>query len=424
MLANAATPTLGLVDTAVMGHSGTVTALAALALGALSFNFLYWGFGFLRMGTTGRVALLRGSQVPNEILLTGLRALLLGLVCGGLLWLGRDPIAHLAAWALQASAETEKLALHYLQIRLSGAPAALATFALLGWLIGMGRTRDVLAVQLVLNLVNIVLDLYWGWFLQKGLVGIAWGTVVAEWSGLAWALWRCHHIHTSAAEHSWPRSFWSEFWQGHAWRALVRSNTDLLLRSLLMLSCFGYFLNLAAGHGSTALAATHVLLQFVTLSAYVLDGYAHAAEPLIGQALGARHLDQARAVIRQSWLLAQCAALGLALLIALTSLWLVSVITNLAEVQAFAREYQHWAALYVLLSATAFQLDGIFIGAGATAAMRNSALLSALAFLVCANILATAYSGLWLSFVLYVLLRGLTLAGALPRLLRRSNAVE
>ena len=420
MLANAATPTLGLVDTAVMGHSGTVTALAALALGALSFNFLYWGFGFLRMGTTGRVALLRGAQDAPEVLLTGLRALLLGFACGVLLWLMREPIAHLAAWALQANRHTESLTQLYLKIRLCGAPAALATFALLGWMIGMGRTREVLAVQLVLNAVNIVLDLYWGWWQQQGLVGIAWGTVVAEWSGLAWALWRCHQI-PSGSSTPWPSALWAEFWNRSAWRALVRANGDLLLRSLLMLGCFGYFLNMAAQQGSTALAATHVLLQFVTLSAYVLDGFAHAAEPLVGKALGARQWAEARSVVRRSWLLSQLAAAIFALVIISFSPLLLRGITDLAGVQDFARQHHAWTALYVLVSASAFQLDGIFIGAGATAAMRNSALVSALTFAACASALAKDYAGLWASFVLYVVVRGLTLAAVLPRLLRDTD---
>lgn len=414
MLANAATPTLGLVDTAVMGHKGSAAALAALALGALSINFLYWGFGFLRMGTTGRVALMHGRGQHGEVLLSGARAMMLGFVAGSVLVLAQKPLAAALGWALSASVQTEAYALDYVSIRLNGAPAALATFALMGWLIGLGRTREVLGVQLLLNVVNVLLDLYWGWWQDYGLAGIAWGTVVAEWSGLAWALWRCYRIASVRGLRAPTTDQDLHFWHGEAWLALLQTNIHLLLRTFAMLACFGYFLNMAAIQGTVALAATHVLLQFVTLSAYVLDGYAHAAEPLVGQAMGAKQGKKLSQIIRQSWLLTQLSAIAMAMFVMMSSEALLSLLTDLDEVQSFALQHQHWAALYIAFSATAFQLDGVFIGASKTAAMRNSALLSALIFVLLSRYAAGNYSGLWMCFVVYVCSRGLTLAWALP----------
>ena len=419
MLANAATPLLGLVDTAVIGRSGDVAGLGALALGALIFNFLYWAFGFLRMGTTGFVAAAHGAGDAAELRAAAARALLLGAGFGLLLWLLRAPLALLALELFGASAEVEDGARRYLTLRLWGAPASLATFALMGVLIGLARTGEVLRVQLLLNALNIVFDLLFALVLGFGLAGIAVGTALAEWLALGYALWRLHRV--LAVEAPGPSPDWARLRDLVALRRMLKANGDILLRTLTMLASFAWFVNSAAGYGDATLAANHLLLQFVSLSAYVLDGYAHAAEPLVGRALGARDRGLYRRTLARGLHLAVAAGLAMAALVAWAGPTVIDLLTTLTPVREVAHSYLLWPALYVALSTLAFQLDGVFIGAGATVAMRNMALLSAALFGLAQAMLQplAGYAGLWAAFVLYVLARGLSLSACLPALGRR-----
>lgn len=421
MLANAATPLLGLVDTAVIGHTGQVADMGALALGALAFNFLYWAFGFLRMGTTGFVARLSGAGDEDELHATVIRAVFLGVVLGLIMLVARQPISHLVLALLNASPEVEAGSHQYLLIRLLGAPASLATFALLGVLIGLGKTRELLAIQLFLNSWNVGLDLYFAYGLKWGIRGIATGTVIAEWMTLFFIIWRIAVVLHQRAPRTFVTIAWREIFAPHALAPLLKANSDILIRTLLMLASFGLFLNTAAGFGDTALAANHILMQFVTLSAYVLDGYAHATEPIVGHVLGANRPDLFHLCVKRSIRLAMGSAGLLAFFVLLSGRSIAMSMTMHNDVIALAQSYLPYAAAYILLSGLAFQLDGIFIGAGATHQMRNMALVASAAYLAAWFILVDrqGYAGLWIAFNVYVLARGLTLWLRVPSLTRR-----
>lgn len=408
MLANAATPLLGLVDTAVIGHIGRVSDLGALALGALAFNFLYWAFGFLRMGTTGFVARLAGANDVAGLHATVIRALVLGLALGGALLALRVPVTQLILALLNGSPEVEGGSATYLQIRLLGAPASFGTFALLGVMIGLGKTRELLGVQLLLNSSNVVLDWYLAYRLDLGISGIATGTVVAEWLAFGFISWRVVAVLPASET---PSTSWREILRLQAFAPLLKANGNIFVRTLVMLLSFGVFLNIAAGFGNTVLAAHHILLQFITLSAYVLDGYAHAAEPVIGHALGRMDRTHFLLCIRRSIRLSLFSAFAIAALMGLAGPSAIAQLTTHADVVAIATRYLPFAAIYVLLSGLAFQLDGIFIGAGATADMRNMAVAAALVFGAALLTLVPlwGYAGLWCAFIVYVIARGLTL---------------
>lgn len=414
MLANAATPLLGLVDTAVIGHVGSVSDMGALALGALAFNFLYWAFGFLRMGTTGFVARLAGADEKQSLQATVLRAVLLGCALGLVLLLARTPVTNMALVLLNGTAEVESGASQYLLIRMLGAPASFGTFALLGVLIGLGKTRELLGIQLLLNTTNVALDWFLAYKLGWGIAGIASGTVAAEWLTFGFAIWRV----TKAIPSTSTFAPWAALRDFAAFLPLLKANSNILIRTLAMLLSFGLFLNAAASFGDTALAANHILLQFVTLSAYVLDGYAHAAEPIVGHALGRQDRERFVLCVRRSVQLAMVSALLLSLLIFLCGPLLIGTLTSHADVNAFAMDNLSFAAVYVLLSGLAFQLDGIFIGAGATEEMRNMSLLSAGIYGLALALLLPmwSYAGLWAAFVIYVTTRGLTLLLRLHRI--------
>ncbi len=420
ILANAAVPLLGIVDTAVIGNLGNLSQLGAIAFGAMIFSFIYWSFGFLRMGTTGFTAQAAGAQDEAEVRATLGRALLLssglGLCIIGLQW----PLAHLAVALLNGSPEVEAITLDYFTIRIWGAPATLSIFALTGCLIGLGRSRHLLLVQVFLNGLNILLDVLFAGVFGWGAEGIALGTVLAEWAtvvfaaGLVLTLLRQRQ---TDQESFWPRSRIADV---PKMMRLMAANTDILLRTLLLLFSFAWFINQSAEFGDAVLGANHILLQLVSFSAFFLDGYAFVAEALVGEALGAKRRQDLAIAVRRSTELAAATALVLAVLILCSGGLAISVLTDMVAVRAAAESTLAWAALYVLLSFAAFQLDGIFIGATRTREMRNASFVSVIVFMLAWWWLTPLYGnqGLWCAFVIYVCARAIALAAYYPRLIR------
>jgi multidrug resistance protein, MATE family len=260
ILANAAVPMLGLVDTAVIGNVGTTEDLGAIAFGALVFSFVYWGFGFLRMGTTGFVAQARGAGNEMEVRAVLGRALVLAIVLGLVLVLAQIPI-RLAAFALlEGSSQVENLAQAYFTIRIWGAPATLATFALMGLLIGLGNSRQLLLLQLFLNGLNILLDILFAGYLDMGATGIALGTVLAE---LATVIFASILVVRNLNRTRKPdEPFWTReaIFDRTAILKTASSNFNIMIRTLLLVFSFAYFTNQSAQFGDTTLAANHILL--------------------------------------------------------------------------------------------------------------------------------------------------------------------
>ncbi|NLA67451.1 MAG: MATE family efflux transporter [Gammaproteobacteria bacterium] len=411
ILANAAVPALGLVDTAVIGHYGTAVELGALALGALLFNFVYWSFGFLRMGTTGFVAQARGAGDEAEVRAAFARALLLAAAIGVALLFLQWPVAALYFGLMDGSEAVESVAGDYFRARIWGAPAALALFTVSGLLIGLGRSRELLLVQLLLNGLNAGLDLWFAGPLGMGARGIGLGTAIAEWTTCAVALAVVLRVLRARSGHATLLPAWSRIADLRRIREALAANGDILVRTLCMLFAFGWFANAGARFGDVTLAANHVLLQLVSFSAFFLDGFAFVAEARVGAAWGARDRDAFRRSVRLTSELAAVTALLLALGILLLGVPVLEALTSLPEVRASAAMHLPWAALYVLLSVAAFQLDGIFIGTTRTRDMRNAGLVSLAFFLPVAWLSAGAWGnhGLWAAFVVYVVARAVAL---------------
>jgi MATE family multidrug resistance protein len=421
VLANSAVPLLGLVDTAVIGNTGDVQDLGAISLGALVFNFVFWGFGFLRMGTTGFTAQAAGQDDSAEVRAVFARALLLALGLGVALVGLQVPLARIALGLLGASAPVEALTRDYFDIRIWAAPASLGLFATMGALVGLGRTREVLLLQLVLNGVNAGLDLWLAGGLGWGVRGIALGTASAEWltfgAGLALVL-RVLRRERTDDEAWWPRE---RILDRDRARATLGANADIMVRTLFLLLGFAWFTNQGALFGDDVLAANHVLLQLISLSAYLLDGYAHATEILVGRAVGAGRRHAFDRALRLSTELSGVSALALSAAVLLLGPRAVEALTDLAPVREVALDYLPWTAAYVLLSFAAFQLDGVFIGATGTREMRNASVLSFGGFLVLSLALVPSggNTGLWAAFIGFVVLRAVALGVRLPAVRRR-----
>lgn len=418
IMANAAVPLLGLVDTAVIGNVGTVADLGAIALGALIFSFVYWSFGFLRMGTTGFTAQAAGAGDEEEVRAVLGRSLVLGAALGLLLIVLQWPISALAFSLLSGGEQMESLAQQYFAIRIWGAPATLANFALMGLLIGLGNSRQLLIVQLVMNGLNIALDVLFAGLMGWGVEGIAFGTVIAEWAALLFAGTLIYR--ELARRNPNGASFWpmSRIVDAVALKRTLAANADIMMRTLLMIFSFSFFINQSAIYSGVVLAANHILMQLISFSAFFLDGYAFVVEALVGKAAGARKRQHFDIAILRSTVLAGVSAITLALLMYLFGEYVVALLTDLEAVRVAANEMRFLAAIYVFVSFAAFQLDGIFIGLSRTAQMRNAAFMSVGIYLLAWYVLEESYgvNGLWWAMIIYVAARALALLIYYPAL--------
>lgn len=423
ILANSSVPLLGLTDTAVLGNFGTVTDLGAIALGALIFSFLYWSFGFLRMGTTGFIAQADGAGDEPELRAVLGRSLLIALALGILLTALQKPITRVAFGLLSGSDEIESIAATYLTVRIWAAPATLATFAFMGALIGLGDSRKVLVLQLLLNGLNITLDIWFAGVLGLGAAGIATGTLIAEWLACAVAaamlLGELRKRQQAGGDRE---SFWvrQRILDRRKLMSTLAANRDIMIRTLLMIFSFAWFINHSARYGDVVLAANHLLMELISFAAFFLDGFAFVAEAVVGQAKGASNLRVFDLAVRKTSELSLITALLLALGLWLAGTALIDGLTDMPPVRLQAQSMLVFASLYVLLSFAAFQLDGVFIGTTSTPAMRNAAVISTAVYLLAWWLLAGTYgiTGLWIAFIIYVCARALALLWYYPALRR------
>lgn len=417
VLSNATVPLLGAVNTGVVGQLGQAAPIGAVGIGAIVLASVYWIFGFLRMGTSGLAAQAHGAGDTAETGAILLRGLGIGAVAGLALIALQGPLVWGAFRLAPASAGVEELARQYLAIRIWGAPATIALYAVTGWLIAQERTRGVLAVQLWMNGLNIALDLWFVLGLGWGVPGVAAATLVAEYSGLAAGLWLCRD--------GFARAGRARVLAGAAWRRMVAVNRDILLRSVLLQGSLTTFLFLGAGFGDVTLAANQVLLQFAEITAYALDGFAFAAETLVGQAVGARAPQRVR---RGSALASQWAAGGsvvLALGFLLGGPALIDLMATAPEVRAEARIFLPWLVAAPLVAVASYMFDGIFIGATLTREMRNTMALSVAVYAAALALLVPAFGnhGLWAALMVLNTARGLSMARLYPRAERAASSV-
>ncbi|MFQ6549726.1 MATE family efflux transporter [Aestuariibius sp. 2305UL40-4] len=415
VLSNATIPILGLVDTGVVGQIGTAEPIAAVGVGAAMITAIYWVFGFLRMGTVGLVGQALGANDRDEVSLLLTRALLIAGAAGITLILLQIPVIWGALRISPSPSDVEDLAHTYMAIRIWSAPAAIALYGVTGWLIAQERTRAVLVLQLWMNGLNIVLSLAFVLGLNWGIGGVAFATFLAEYSGLALGLWLCR-----------------DAFRNPVWRARLRVldpdklrhmalvNRDILIRSLLLQAIFLSFILLGGHFGATPQAANQILVQFLYVTAYALDGFAFAAEAIVARAMGAKRPVALRrgALLTSAWGTAIGAALTLTFWIAGPAI--IDIMAKSPEVQQAARTYLPWMIAAPLLGVASWMLDGIFIGATRSRDMRNMMVLSAAIYFAALWPLMALYGnhGLWIALLLSFIARGITLGARYPALER------
>ncbi|MFT4151251.1 MAG: MATE family efflux transporter [Paracoccaceae bacterium] len=418
VLSNATVPLLGAVDTAVVGQMGQAAPIGAVGLGAVVLATLYWLFSFLRMGTSGLAAQAHGAGDGAERAAVLWRALTIAGLAGLALILLQHPLFGTAFAVAPAGPEVESLSRQYLSIRIWGAPATIGLYAVTGWLVAVERTRAIFVLQLWMNGVNILLDLWFVLGMGWGVPGVAAATLIAEWAGLAAGLWFCRSALAGAA------ATLARFGDRAALWRMFGTNRDIMIRSVILQASFTTFVLLGARFGDVELAANQVLLQFLEITAYALDGVAFAAETLVGQAVGARALGQVRAASRITLQWGVAGSLALAALFAAFGPAIIDLMTTAPDVRAEARRFLPWLMLAPMVGVASWIYDGIFIGAMMTREMMRCMAISVAVYALSLLLLVPAFGnhGLWAGLMVLNATRGLTMWRAFPRVERLVTA--
>ena len=412
ILSNISVPLVGAVDTAVVGHLPEPQSIGAVALGALIFSFLYWGFGFLRMGTTGFIAQAYGVGDWRSLSDTLLRVLFLALALGLITIVISWPLIDFVLYLIDSSADVERLAEDYAYIRLWSAPAVLCIYAFTGIFIGMHNTRAAFVLQLVLNISNMLLDLLFVLGFEWGVEGVAAASVIAEYLAMLVGVYLLRH----QIKNAFDRFDRKRLLERAALIKLFTANGNIFVRTLCLLFAFSYFTARSASQGEVILAANAILLHLQSIMAYGLDGFAHAVEALAGSAYGAGR----QRVFRRAVMLTGCWGVVIAILAGAAYLVfgeaIIHLFTSIEPVADTALRYLPWMVIAPILSVWSFLLDGIFIGTGHTREMRNAMMLSVLIYLLLLQLTIPLFGnhGLFLGLACFMLIRAVSLLFYFP----------
>ncbi len=414
-LAYLSTPILGIVDTTVIGRLGSASLLGGIAVGAIIFNVLFTSFNFLRSGTTGLTAQALGANDRLEIRACLYRALLIAVVSGVALIVLAGPFLATGLAFMNASPAVNAATSEYFMIRILSSPFALANYAILGWFIGLGRAGTGLALQVLLNGLNIVLNIWFVMGLGWGIAGVAWGTALGEAITAMVGLWLAYRQMGPG-----QRPAISAILDKVRFLKLLALNGDIMIRSFSLVFAFAYFASRGAGQGDVILGANAVLMNFFLAASFFLDGFATAAEQLAGKTIGARRPQAFRTAVSLTLLWGFCLAGFASAVFWFTGPLAINLMTTNAEVRAAAHVFLIWAALTPLSGVLAFQFDGVFIGATWSNDMRNMMLIALAAFLASVHLLMSALGnhGLWVALHVFLLTRGITLMLRYPVRLR------
>ncbi len=404
ILSNVSVPLLGMVDTGVTGHLDSPVYLGAVAVGSMVFSFLYTGVNFLRMGTTGIAAQRFGADDADGLRTSLGQAVIVALGIALLLLALQWPIATLAMTLVGADPSVEANALDYFFIRIWSAPGTLANMVLIGWFLGLSNARVPLLIFLVVNVTNIVLDLLFVIVLGMKVDGVALASVIAEYAGLAVGLWHVARALKQTGGH------WSapQLLELREYAAFFAVNANLFVRTIALIFAIAFVTAQGARMGEVVLAANAIMMNFQNLTSFGLDGFAHAAEALVGRAVGERRRDAFVAAVRVSLKWSLIFAACFAILYAVGGPLLIAILTDLPEIRSAAMRYLPWMIVSPLISVWSFLYDGVYVGATRAREMRDIMLISTFVVFLPAWYLLTGLGnhGLWLAFMLFLASRG------------------
>lgn len=416
ILANVSVPLLGAVNTAVVGHLPEPYYLGAVAIGTMLFNFIYHLFNCLRMGTTGPTAQARGAGDFAEVRAMLLRALLLATAIGALLVALQRPVLAAALWLIEASPQVEQHASVYFLIRVWSMPAVLGSFVIVGWLFGMRDARLPLLLMVATNSVNIALSLLFVFGFGWDVAGVATASLIAEYTGFAAGLVAVRRV-LRRLPGGGPHSLVLD---RARFARMLSINTDIVLRTLCVVSVLAIFMGKSAALGDVTLAANQVLHNFLMFTSFGLDGFAHAAEAILGESAGRRDRAAFRRNLRVVFLWAVCVAALNVVVYWLAGPAIIALLTGIAGVREQAEAWLVWPALLPLISVWAFTYDGVYLAATRTRLMLLTVVTSFAAFLAVLHVAVPLFgnAGLWAALTVFLGLRGVLLHLFMPRLVR------
>jgi len=421
ILANSSAPLVGLVDTWAVGHLPGPVHLAAVGLGSVIFNYIFWAFGFLRMGTTGLVAQARGAGDPGRLIAEVLRSAALALFFGLLLLLFQEGILAFSLKAMAPPDAVESITAAYFRIRIWAAPASLMVFALSGVLFGLGKTHIILALQLVLNITNAVLNLLFVVGMDMGVPGVALGTLLAQYLTALLSIWVVIKLIGGAHLLSALRS--SQTWLMSRLRRVMVINGFIFVRTIFLMTALAIIMRAAGRLGEEEMAASHVVNQYMLLMALGLDGFAHAAEALAGKAWGEGLRSEFRRWVALTTFWGVLASIAYALFFWLAGNAVTGLLTDIGGVRETVSDLMPFVIALPVVSIWCYQFDGIYIGATAAGAMMITMGISFAVYLLALGPMTQAWGlqGLWGAVLIFMGMRGLCQAAWYPRLEARLN---
>lgn len=408
IVSNITVPLLGLADLAIVGHMGSEQYIAAIAVGSMVFNVVYWLFGFLRMGTSGMTSQALGREDYPSVRQLLHRSLNVSMAIAVFFLVVQVPLLRLALTAISPSLQVWPLVTAYFNIVIWGAPAVLGLYGLTGWFIGLQNTRIPMLVSILQNVVNIVASLCFVFGLNMRIEGVALGTLVAQWTGFLLALWFARRQMKAVS------AFLSAD-KGRGigqitWGSFFGVNRDIFLRTLCLVAVNLFFTSAGARQGDMMLAVNTLLMTFFTLFSYVMDGFAFAGEALGGKLYGARDRNGLRVMMSRLWLIGGAMVVVFTAAYALGGDVLLALLTDDRAVAKAAEPFFFWVCLVPMAGVGAFIYDGIFIGLTATRGMLLSSVVSTVLFFAFFFIGISCFPPnhvLWMAFVVYLSLRGL-----------------
>jgi len=408
ILSDITIPLLGMVDIALMGNLGSKQQLGAVAIGTMIFNFIYWGFSFLRMGTSGFTAQAFGERNFKESILIFSRGMLVCIIASFLLIALQKPISVFSFYLIHGSAEVETFASSYFSIRIWSSPATIGLYVLYGWLIGMQNAKLTMIIAVSVNVLNILLNWVLVYWLNMGIEGVAYGNLIAQYIGFSFAIWLFYKYYGKLLKHFNIKSVLDL----KALKHFFSINSDIFIRTLCLIFAFTYFTARSASVNDTILAANTILLQFLTLFSYFIDGFAFAAEALVGKFIGARNTKSLYLVIKKLFVWGFVISLLFTALYFFAGNYILQLISKDTATILLANQFLGWVVLIPIVSFAAFLWDGIYIGATASKAMRNSMII--VVFLIYFPAILIFYPilgnhAIWLGMILFMLGRSLFL---------------
>lgn len=408
IISNLSVPLLGIVDTAVIGHLNEIYYLGALAVGSTIFNFIFWGFGFLRMGTTGLTAQAYGAN--DKVSLIGIlyRVQFMAIIISVILIALQTMILDVSFKLIESSMEVELYARTYYKIRIYAAPATLALYGLNGWFLGMQNARIPMYLTILLNFLNILLNLYFVVVLDLNVTGVAYGTLISSYitllAGFGFLLYHYKDYLIRVSKEL--------LLQLSAYKKLFEVNADIFIRTVCLIFSFTFFTAVSSSFGDLTLAANTILLQFWMIASYGIDGFAYSAESLVGKYIGAGDSDSLKKAVKYTMIWGISLGLLGSLIYLLFNNQMLNIFTDKEQVIITAKSFIIWTILAPVVSSVCYVWDGVFIGATSTASMRNSMLIATiLVFLPTYYLgrLINAEHAIWAALLLFMISRGLVL---------------